>query len=177
MLAPEKFGVINYLIKQQSSAYQPTKPTSLILELSNLIFYFMVRERQWLLLATQNCGRHPQEGCLGTCSGAQYPDEYVRGWSVGCTIGVSETSASRVQQSRNVLSGVSRTKKVHFQAGVLYELRRSFVFFLMSDKHERRYVSVHVACGFTLKVTSKPGPPLAARNSNKQHARSNTRWR
>ena len=41
VLAPEKFGVIinSYLIKQQSCAHQRTKPTSLILKLSNLIFF------------------------------------------------------------------------------------------------------------------------------------------
>ena len=78
---------------------------------------------------TENYGRHPQEGCLGMCSGPHDPDGEVRGCSVGCTIGVSDISASRVLQPRNVPSGVSRTKKMHFQAGVLYEVRRNFVFF------------------------------------------------
>ena len=57
------------------------------------------------------------------------PDGEVRGCSAGCTIGVSDISASRVLQPRNVPSGVSRIKKMHFQAGVLYEVRRNFVFF------------------------------------------------
>ena len=39
----------------------------------------------------------------------------------------------------------------------------------MSDKHDRRYVSVHVACGFTLGGTSTPGPPLAAHSSSNMH--------
>ena len=78
---------------------------------------------------TENYGRHPQEGRLGMCSGPHDPDGEVRGFPVDCTIGVSDISASRVLQPRNVPSGVSRTKKMHFQAGVLYEARRIFVFF------------------------------------------------
>ena len=63
------------------------------------------------------------------CSGPHDPDGDVRGCSVGCTIGVSDILASCVLQPRKVLSGVSRTKAMFFQAGVLYEVRRNFVFF------------------------------------------------
>ena len=76
------------------------------------------------------------------------PDGEMLGCSVGYTIGVSDISASRVLQPRNVPSGVSITKKMNFQAGVLHEVRRYSCFFLMSDKHDRWYVSVHVACDF-----------------------------
>ena len=65
------------------------------------------------------------------------PDGEVRGCTVGCTIGVSDISASRVLQPRNVPSGVSITKKMHFQEGVLYEVRRSD--FFVSER-ARRYV-------------------------------------
>ena len=51
------------------------------------------------------------------CSGPHDPDGEVRGCSVGCTIGVSDISASRVLQPRNVPSGVSRTKKNAFSSG------------------------------------------------------------
>ena len=79
---------------------------------------------------TKNYGRHPQEGCLGTmCFGADDPDGEVCGCSGGCTIGVSDISASRVLHPRMIASGVSITKKMHFQAGVLYEVRRNFAFF------------------------------------------------
>ena len=77
----------------------------------------------------ENLGRHPQEGCLGMCSGPHDPDGEVRGCSVGCNIGVPYISASRVLQPRNVPSGFSRTKKMNVQVGVLYEVRRNFVFF------------------------------------------------
>ena len=78
---------------------------------------------------TENYGRHPRGGRLGMCPGQHDPDGEVRGCSVGCTIGVSDISASRVLQPRNVESGVSRTKKMHFQAEVLYEVRQNLVFF------------------------------------------------
>ena len=106
------------------------------------------------------------------CFDSLDPDGEVRGCYVGCTIGVSDISASRVLQPRNVPSGVYRTKTMHFHALVLFEVRRNFVFFFRSDKHDRRYVSVHVVCGFTLGDTNKPGPPLAARNSNNMHGAS-----
>ena len=78
---------------------------------------------------TENYGRHPQDGCLGMCSGPHHPDGEVRGFSVGCTRGVSYISASRVLQPGQVALGVYGTKKMNFQAGVLYEVRRNFVFF------------------------------------------------
>ena len=51
------------------------------------------------------------------CSDSLDPDGGVRGCSVGCTIGVSDISASRVLQPRNVPSGVSRTRKNAFSSG------------------------------------------------------------
>ena len=60
---------------------------------------------------TEIYGRHPQKGCLGMWSGPHDLDGEVRGCSVGCTIGVSDISASRVLQPRRGSSGVSRTKK------------------------------------------------------------------
>ena len=68
---------------------------------------------------TENYGRHPHEGCLGMCSGPHDPDGEVRGCSVGCTIGVSDISASRVLQPRNVPSGVSRLKSAFSSGGVV----------------------------------------------------------
>ena len=53
-----------------------------------------------------------------------------------------------------------------------------FRVFFMSDKHDRRYVSFRVACGFNCVAliferagggASKSGPPLAARNSSSVH--------
>ena len=82
-----------------------------------------------IALDTENYGRHPQEGCPAMCSGPHDPDGEVRGCSAGCTIGVSDISASRLLQPLNVPSGVSRTKKMNFQGGVLYEVRRIIVFF------------------------------------------------
>ena len=71
------------------------------------------------------------------CSDSIDLEGEVRGCSVGCTIGVSDISATRVLQPRNVPSGVSITKKMHFQEGVLYEVRRSD--FFVSER-ARRYV-------------------------------------
>ena len=77
---------------------------------------------------TDNYGRHPQEGRLGMWFGPHDPDGEVRECPVGCTIGVSDISASRVLQSRNVPPGVSRNEEMHFQAGVLYEVWRNSLF-------------------------------------------------
>ena len=71
------------------------------------------------------------------CSDPLDPDGEVRGCSVGCTIGMSDISASRVLQPRNVPSGVSRTKKMHFQAGMLYEVWRMSCFFNNADTTEQ----------------------------------------
>ena len=71
------------------------------------------------------------------CSDSLDPDGEVRGCSVGCTIGVSDISASRVLQSRNVPSGVSRTKKCIVKWEVVRGAAKVRVF-LMSDKHDRR---------------------------------------
>ena len=88
---------------------------------------------------------------------------------MGCTIGVSDITASRVLQPQNVPSGVSRTKKNAVSSGGVVRGEAKFRVFLMSDKHDRWYVSGHVARGFTLRGTSKPGPPLAASNSSSVH--------
>ena len=98
---------------------------------NGLIDFFFQASRATVAITrdTENYGRHPQEGCLGMCSGPQDPNGEVRGCCVGCTIAVSDVSASRVLQPRNIPSGVSRTKKMHFQAEVLYEVRRNLVFF------------------------------------------------
>ena len=56
-------------------------------------------------------------------------------------------------------------KKNAFSSGGVVRGAAKFRVFQMPDKHDRRYVSDHVACGFTLGGTSEPGPPLAARNS------------
>ena len=97
---------------------------------NGLIDFFFQASRATVAITrdTENYGRHPQEGCLGMCSGPHDPDEEVRGCSVGCTIGVLDRSDSRVLQPWKVPSGFSRTEKTHFQAGVLYEVRRNFVF-------------------------------------------------
>ena len=63
---------------------------------------------------------------------------------------VSDISASRVLQPRNVPSGVSKKKKKAFSSGGVIRGAAKFRVFLLSDKHDRRYVSVHVACGFNL---------------------------
>ena len=47
-----------------------------------------------------------------------------------------------------------------FQEGV-FRVRRHFEFFLMSDKHDRRYVSVRVACDFTLMKVLFPDAWMA----------------
>ena len=102
------------------------------------------------------------------------PDGEMLGCSVGYTIGVSDISASRVLQSRNVPSVVSRTIKTQFSSGGVVRSAANLRVFFTSDKHDRRQVSLQVACVFTLRGTSKPGPPLAARNRNKEYTRSNT---
>ena len=60
-------------------------------------------------------------------------------------------------------------QKNAFSYGGIVRGAAEFRIFLMSDKHDRRYVSVHDACGFNLGGTSKPDPPLAARNSSSMH--------
>ena len=57
------------------------------------------------------------------CSDPLNSDGEVRGCSVIGTIGVSHIWAFRVLQPRHVPSEVSTTKEMHFQAGVLYEVR------------------------------------------------------
>ena len=68
------------------------------------------------------------------CSGLHDPDGEVRGGSVGCTIGVSDTSASRVLQPRNVPSGVSKAKKNAFSSGGVVRGAAKFGVFLIFMK-------------------------------------------
>ena len=98
---------------------------------------------------TEKYGRHPQERCLGMCSGRHDSDREERGCSVGCTIGVSYISASHVLQPGNVPSGVSRTKKMHFQAGVFTRCSDISYFFLTKTILRsiiRTYLVNHAAC-------------------------------
>ena len=83
-----------------------------------------------------------------------------------------EHSALGIDHSSWQVHRISKTKKKKkndFSSGGVVRGAAEFRVFLMSDKYDRRYVSVHVACGFTLGGTSKPVPLLAARNSSSMH--------
>ena len=54
------------------------------------------------------------------CSDPLDPGEDVRGCSVGCTLGMSGISPSRVAAAFNVHLEFPELKKNHFQAGVLW---------------------------------------------------------
>ena len=82
------------------------------------------------------------------CSDTLDPGGEVRGCSVGCILGMPEISPSVLIAAAIRYMGFLELKKCFFKGGCL--AAAEFRNFLMSDKHDCRYVSVRVACGFNL---------------------------
>ena len=140
------------------------------------------------------------------CSDPVDPGGEVRSCYVGCILGMPEISPFVFIIAASRYMGFLELKKSFFKRGCLG--CGGIRVFLVSDKHDRRYMSVRVACGFTLMKalfpdawmanekgaaggmiirsmrgtsvrvallferaggTSKPGPPLAARNNSSVH--------
>ena len=84
------------------------------------------------------------------CSDLLDPDGDVRGCSVGCTEGVWDIAPLVLIIAAGRCIGFPRTKKLFFSSRGVVRGAAEFRVFVMSDKRDRRYVSVHVACRFTL---------------------------
>ena len=85
---------------------------------------------------TEHSGRHAQEGCRGMCSDSLDPGGEVRGCSVCCTLGMSDIlTLVFIAADRSI--GVSRTKKMHFEADVFW-VRRDFGQFRTGGAWESR---------------------------------------
>ena len=93
------------------------------------------------------------------CSETLNPGGAVQICSVGCILGAPEISPFVIHRSSYQVHGVSRTKEMLFQAGSFGCGEVSC--FLLPDKHDRRYVSVRVACGFTFMKVLFPDACMA----------------
>ena len=93
----------------------------------------------------------------------------MQGCSVGCTIGVSDVSACRVLQPRNVPSGVSRTEKKTFSSGYAgLWVRRDFVFLCRTTVRTCPFVS-HAVSLDVQQYSRVQQKSLSINNPRSQH--------
>ena len=83
-------------------------------------FFVKLGERQSHLLARKNTPVDIRKGDVEAC----FPDTLnpgggVRGCSVGCMLGMSDVSSFVFIAAATMVHGISRTKEMLFQAGVL----------------------------------------------------------
>ena len=81
------------------------------------------------------------------CSDPLDPDGEVRECSVGCTIGVWDMAPLVLIKTAGRYTGFLGLKSAFSSGGVVGAAE--FRVFLISDNHDRRYMSVHVARGLT----------------------------
>ena len=94
------------------------------------------------------------------CSDTLNPGGEVQICAVGCILGMPEISPFVFIVAASRYMGFLELKKCFFKRGC-FECGGISCFLFMSDKHDRRYVSVRIACGFTLMKVVFPDAWMA----------------